>query len=316
MALLTGSIPHRNFFQDTHNPLGLGAMMLTVLIWSGWVVSTKVGINLSLAPFDIALLRYGFPGVIFGYFTYKSRHIIYKTKLWQLLCICLGAGLPFLFLVAWGMELAPASHAGVLVPGTFPLFVTLIVLVRSVMRRSANQPCANHLVGMAVIFLGVLVLIIPAVISPAGYSMLKGYGFYLLGAFCWSLYTVAVSESQIPALAAAGLFSLFATLLSLFLYLIGAVDSNFTQILSSGNLPTYYQVALVQSVLVGTLASYCYLFAVHALGTEKTMILSSFTPVVVVIMSTAILKEPLDLITCAAVGIVCCGIAVTSYKAA
>lgn len=308
MSFPTSYSSYKTNYYPSGQILGFSAIALTIILWASWIISMKFGLDLSLSLFDLALLRYGLPFIVFGYFTYKLRHIIVKAKAWHLICICLGAGFPFLFFVAWGMEFSPASHAGILVPGTFPLFVSLINYFRS-----GKVLAAQYWVGIGCISLGISILIIPTIFMSGDFEILKGYFLYLSASFLWSLYTVAVHESRIPPLAAGGLFSGFSCIVLFFLYIFGVADTNFTYFLSPSIIESYLLVALVQGVLVGVLASFCYVFAISKLGAQKTTTLSSLTPALVVIMSAILLHEPFEWMTCLAVFTVCSGVAITNF---
>ncbi len=219
----------------------------------------------------------------------------------------MGAGFPFLFFVAWGMKFSPASHAGILVPGTFPLFVALINYFLS-----GKTLSRKYFLGILCITIGVVFLVIPTVILSNDIELLKGYIFYLFASFLWGLYTVAVCESRIPPFAAAGLFSSFSCFVLVFFYILGVYEIDFSYLLSPNIIKDYLLIALVQGLFVGVIASYCYVFSISKLGSQKTTALSSLTPALVVVMSTLFLGEPLDFITFLAVLVVCGGVAITN----
>ncbi|MFC6672457.1 EamA family transporter [Marinobacterium aestuariivivens] len=111
------------------NAPGLGAMAATLLIWTGFLLSLRAGSQSALTSTDLALMRFGLPALVFMPLLWRGWPQFRRVRWRQALLLMLG-GLPFFYLISLGSQLAPAAHAGALVPGTAPLFVTgLAVLV-------------------------------------------------------------------------------------------------------------------------------------------------------------------------------------------
>jgi len=110
---------------DTVKPLtGWLAAFAVVLIWSGWVVVSRLGVVQTLTLYDMIALRYSVATVAAAPFIWKfwPRHL----RWWQILVIVGGQGAPYLVFAFAGMQFAPASHAGTLMNGTLPVFVTAV----------------------------------------------------------------------------------------------------------------------------------------------------------------------------------------------
>ena len=102
--------------------------LLTVTIWGAWLVGTRYAVRGALLPHDIALMRFIVPAVVLAPYWLKTG-LKPGPVAWPLIAfIVAGAGLPFYLAIATGLQLAPAAHAGMLLPGTMPLFVALIAL--------------------------------------------------------------------------------------------------------------------------------------------------------------------------------------------
>lgn len=286
---------------------GFAAIGLTILIWSSWIITAKMGVELSLTSFDLAALRYGCASIFLGYFAYQYRSVIFLTKPGHLICICLGAGLPFLFLATSGLKFTPASHAGILIPGSLPLFVTVLTALRA-----GVYPSAARLIGVAGIMVGIAILIIPELLASNSPTMFFGHLLYLAAGLSWSIYTVAVNESAIPPLAATGLFSVVSCVLLLVLYVFGAADTNLATIILTQDVSSYLLIVVVQGVFVGTLSAFCFTYAVMTLGASMATALSSLTPLMVVLLSVLFLGETINAVILIAMVIVCFGVAVMS----
>jgi drug/metabolite transporter (DMT)-like permease len=106
--------------------LGYLAAAGTVLIWSVYFLSLRLGALSPLGPLDITLFRYAVPGLVLLPLLLARRARIRAVNPLWLLGMVLGAGLPFFLLSVLGMGLAPVVQGSTLIPGTAPLFVSLL----------------------------------------------------------------------------------------------------------------------------------------------------------------------------------------------
>ncbi|ATG76058.1 hypothetical protein AN401_19255 [Zobellella denitrificans] len=98
--------------------LGYLAAAGTVLIWSVYFLSLRLGALSPLGPLDITLFRYAVPGLVLLPLLLARRARIRAVNPLWLLGMVLGAGLPFFLLSVLGMGLAPVVQGSTLIPGT------------------------------------------------------------------------------------------------------------------------------------------------------------------------------------------------------
>lgn len=272
---------------------GVLSALLVVVIWSSWLIAVRYSSDSVLQTFDLALMRYAIPALILSPFVWKARKQIVKTPIVYHLGLILGAGIPFFFLSATGLHYAPVVHAGLLIPGTFPVFVTLIAIL------FFNEPInPKRLTGLAMILIGVLVLLVPTLLNQ-DLSVLKGDLMLLGASACWAIFTVCMRVLGLPPLAAAGVLCIGSTLMLLPLPLLGFVDSGLSQVSSS----ELAMQLLIQALGAGLLAGFFYGSAINRLGAENTSAIGSLTPVVAGIAAIPLLDEALS--TAAMIGMVC-----------
>jgi drug/metabolite transporter (DMT)-like permease len=95
-----------------------------VCIWSGWIVVSRLGVQATLEPADITLLRYctaciaALPLIL--------RHDWGKFKPLHYLAVGLGVGFPYTILSFYGLRAIKAAHAGVLVNGMLPVLGLIV----------------------------------------------------------------------------------------------------------------------------------------------------------------------------------------------
>jgi len=272
---------YRKIASGTHLYLGIGAAFFTVCIWACWLVVIKLGTQTALTSYDLALLRFGLPCFVLLPFAWKARAQIAALPVKYLFGITFGAGVPFFFLSSTGMSYAPVSHAGLLLPGTFPLFVTAIAYV------FYKEPLSRiRLLGLIGILLGIVSLLITSLWSLGG-QVWVGDLLLLAASVCWAFYTISLRVAGLPPLAASGLLSAVSLVLLLILFLFGAAESGLNDV----DLAVIIKQLFVQSLLVGLVAGFSYGFAINRLGAERTSAVGAFTPVLTSLLAIPLLGE-------------------------
>lgn len=293
---------YRVLAQGRQYHLGVMSALVTACIWASWLISVKMGATSSLTMFDLSIMRYGMPALIFAYFTYQARAQIRKVPLHILGGISLGAGVPFFYLASQGMHLAPVSHAGLLIPGTFPLFVTGIAVL------IYKEPLSSQrFMGLAAIAIGILTLLAESFFTGSG-QILKGDLYFLGASFCWALFTVSLRVSGLSPLAATGLLGMVSCGLLMLLFAFGLLDSGVlgaTQTLDMSLIGTQF---LIQGVMVGLVTGFSYGFAIRQIGAENTAAIGSLTPVIASVAAYPILAETLSINGVLSMSLICFGV--------
>lgn len=282
---------------------GTAAALLTTLMWASWLISVKLGSQSELTTFDLAIIRYGMPGLFFAYFAFRARHQIKKVSWVILLGICFGAGVPFFFLGSAGMHYAPVSHAGLLLPGTFPFFVTGIAVL------FYREPISkSRSIGLIAIALGVIVLLAQSFINTSDENVWKGDLILLLASFFWAVFSVCVRVSGLSSFVVTGLFGSVSTIILLFMFFTGIVNTGVDFSLSTSSLNYYLVQFTIQGILVGLIASISFSYAITKIGAENTAAIGSLTPINVIVLAFFIFSEVPTHWDLCAIALVCFGV--------
>lgn len=133
--------------------VGTAAAIITIGFWTIWIIGTgrAVGSEAPIDPVRMAFIRFGTATAVLAPFWWRLKGVPRQCSpvIWIGL---LFAGLPYQFMVLWGLHEAPASEAGPLLTGSLPLFVVLISLI---LGESVSR---IRLVGVALISLGALAI--------------------------------------------------------------------------------------------------------------------------------------------------------------
>lgn len=133
---------------DASRPLlGWLAAFGVVIIWSGWVVVSRLGVVQTLTIYDLVALRFVVATVAVAPFVW--RYWPRQLRWWQVAIISCGQGAPYLLLAFGGFQFAPASHAGIMMNGTLPVLAAFLGWVWL-----KDRPDRWKIIGMAVILVG------------------------------------------------------------------------------------------------------------------------------------------------------------------
>lgn len=281
---------------------GLAAALVSILIWASWLVSMRAGMTNSLTAFDLGILRFSPPALLLWPILWRARAQVKAVSPILLLGIVCGAGLPFFYLSATGLKYAPASHAGLLILGAYPFFVTLLAVLFYQEKVSRARK-----IGLSFVCAGVVVLLTLSLFTaPAG--TWKGDLMLLGASVFWAIYTVSLRIAGLPPLVSTALMGLSSTLILVFMWATGLVSSG----LANASWDMLAGQILVQSVLVGLLTGFTYGYAIHKLGAENMAAIGAFTPVLAALIAIPVLGEHIEVYSIVGLILVSIGVVIAS----
>ena len=131
--------------------IGWIAAFTVLLVWSGWVVVSRLGVVLTLTVYDMAALRFAVASLAVAPFAW--RFWPRGLRFWKIAVLSCGPGAPYVLLAFSGMEFAPASHAGIMMNGTLPVLAALIGWWWL-----KEKPTLKPVVGMGIILCGAVLI--------------------------------------------------------------------------------------------------------------------------------------------------------------
>jgi len=289
-------------FHPNRIKLGLLAALATVVIWSIYFISLRAGALSPLTAHELALFRYTVPGLLLAPIAWKSRHQIMAVPRLYLLGIILGAGLPFFLLSIWAIKHGNVLQASTLIPGTAPLFVSLLAVILFKQKIGFWR-----LAGLALISLGIFTFLAQALLLDTQQLLFAMLAF-LLCACLWAIFTLSLRQAQLSPLQAASLITVsngFAILLwvSLTQPEMGAFTMPLGEVLTQ---------VVVQGIIVGVFSSVFYGYAILRIGAESTSAVASLTPVTASVLAWLILGDHLSFIGVIALTLTTIGVLLAS----
>ena len=274
------------------------ALVATVLLWTTFALTIR-GIDTStLTTLDVALLRFSVPVLLLVPWWARAVRAVRRQRPAVRLAV-LSAGLPHFLIVALGGHLTSAALVGLLVPGTVPLFVSLLAF--AVWRKRITIVPALALSAIAA---GVAL----SAVHSVSVQMTGGILVLLAGGFVWAIYTLGLRESTLMPLDVVVYVSGLSAIGAALLAVAGVLPSH---LVSGGARPHDVLVfALLQGVGTGVLSTVAYATAVRELGSGIAAASGAVTPVLAALLAVPILGESLRPALLAPLALIVVGVSV------
>ena len=260
---------------------GVLALGLTVFVWAGFFLSLRAGAKAALPVGEIAAFRFLPAAICFLPVLWQRWRKILAVPWPMLMFIVCGAGMPYFLVTGTGMRLASVADGSTLVPGTLPVFVSLLAFF--FLGQKITSTRRN---GLLLISGGVLLMLLFSV-NHAAATLLQGYALFLFGSLLWAGFTLALRRSGLEALEGAAVVT-YGSIPLLILDLLLSREA-----LQIHHLP--FDVIAMQMILegvgVGLVATISYAYAVARLGADRAAIAGSLTPVVATLLAVPFFGE-------------------------
>jgi len=271
---------HNEPVHDEHRSptLGVIALAVTVLVWSGFFLSLRFGAKIDLPPLEIAILRFGPGTLIFLPIAIRHRRRFLNAPRLPMALMVLGSGFPYLMVAGTGMSLAPVADGSTILPGLNPVFVSLIGfwLLRRPIPRTRR-------LGLGLILAGIGLLLSHSIMNPTlGLRPIEG--------------AAVVTFGSLPLL-------------------VGALLWRGTplQLMDLG-LDSLIPMFVAQGIGVGLLSTIAYTTAVRHLGANRAAMAGALTPVVSTVLAIVLLSEHPFPTTLAGMAIIIAGVALSNRR--
>jgi drug/metabolite transporter (DMT)-like permease len=278
---------------------GIAAAVITVGIWTAFIVIARASARGSLTPYDIALARIiGASLVLLPLGAWQVRRSGMPSSFWGLSPLPLGltalcglfGGFFYALLAYAGFFFAPAAHASVLMPGSLPLWTSLLALVL------LGTPIRGaRLLGLACIVAGDLLVGGASLLRAfEGGEVWKGDLLFMSAAFCWSVYSVLARRHGLDAVRATTAITVFA----LFSYVPLFALSLWAGLIQSHLLAAPWHEVLFQALFQGigsvVISGITFVRMVGYFGPVRSTMITALVPGLSALGAVLLLGEPLQ----------------------
>lgn len=271
-----------------------------LFVWAGFLLSGRLSAKQAMTPWDVAALRYG--GAFLACLPLVAWLGLPRLPPWRLLPILATAAFGFPILAYHGFGFAPASHGGVMLPGTLP-FLTAGLGAAFLGERWTRR----RVVSLAVVAIGIALLASDTFGANPG--AWRGDLLFFAGSCCWAVYTLLIRLWRIGAMQATLSIAFWAAPIywPVWWFLLPS---------SLATVPTgavIYQL-LYQGIFATLVAGLLYTRAVTALGAPKTTTITALVPGLAALAAWPLLGEPIGLLGLAGVALVSFGMVLTVLR--
>jgi drug/metabolite transporter (DMT)-like permease len=297
--------------------IGLLAALVTILIWTSFIVIARASASHNLLPLDIAFLRIlGAGSVLLPWAWWLMRHqrragkkvgsLLGLSPLPLRITLIGGFFGSFIFsmLSYSAFFFAPAAHASVLMPGSLPLWTTLMAWF--MLGQSISKVRA---IGLACIVLGDLLVGGSSLLKAFdGGEVWKGDLMFMCAASCWSFYTVLVRREGLDAVRATMAVTAFSSVTFLPLYAIVAWLGLIPSHLGTAPWQELVFQALFQGIGSVVISGITFNMMVRHYGPVRSTMMTAVVPALSAISAVVLLNEPMYWNLMAGLALVTCGI--------
>ncbi|MEJ8811925.1 DMT family transporter [Variovorax ureilyticus] len=281
--------------------IGLGAAIVTVLVWTAFIVIARASAGRSLTPFDIAFARICGASLVLipwgAWIVARDRDPARRSMFGlspvplRLTAIAgIFGGLAYALLAYSGFFFAPATHASVLLPGSLPLWTALLA---AIVLRDRITP--GRAIGLLLIVLGDLFVGGGSLLHALdGGVIWKGDLLFMSAAFCWAAYSVVVRKHSLDAVRATVAITVFAFVTYLPVYALLTAAGVVTSHLATAPMGEIAFQMFFQGIGSVVISGITFTRMVQYFGPVRTTMITALVPGLSALGAVVFLGEPLQ----------------------
>ena len=281
--------------------IGVACALAVVVLWTGFVVLSRLATVTSFMPLDLAFVRFAVAGLaILPVAAIRGTTELRRAGWLKAFVLAATAGLGFTLISFIAFTKAPAAHGAALMPGALPLWTAILATL--VLGEALGR---LKLIGLACIVGGIA--------ATAGHSMiaatpqqLTGDAMFIAASMTWAVFTIAARAWKVPPMdATVAIFGLSAAIYCP-MYLMLAESG-------LGQVP--WRDLIIQGVFQGILSTVVsiplYTRALAAIGPAATTMITASVPAAVTLTAIPLLGEIPSALTWLGIALVSVGIVMT-----
>ena len=297
--------------------LGLTCAAITVLIWSSFIVVARASAAHTLLPLDIGFLRIIGAGCVllpWGWWLIRSKYQLGERPSsfmglsplpWRITALGGFFGSMLYAMLAYsGFFFAPAAHASVLMPGSLPLWTSLLAIV--ILHDRITRARA---IGLVCIVLGDLFVGGASLLKAFdGGEVWKGDLLFMSAAFCWACYTVLVRRYSLDPVRATIAITAFSCTTFIPAYAMAASMGWVRSHLSTAPIEEMLFQAIYQGIGSVVISGITFNVMIRHFGPVRSTMITALVPGLSALGAVMFLNEPMSLNLLAGLVLVTCGI--------
>jgi drug/metabolite transporter (DMT)-like permease len=251
-----------------------------LLIWTSFIVMTRLGVSAGFNPMDMSALRFAFAFLVMA--PIALRYGVFGIPILRVLILAFFGGLGMSLFAFHALKFGTAAHGGVLMPGLLPLWAAILAW-----GLLSQRPRPQQWLGLGLTILGGGALTLES-FREIETGAWRGDLLFPCASFSWAIFGTLVRRWGIATLPAANAVAIGSALLFLPYWSL-TTDG----VMFDSPWPTLIAWGVFQGVFASVISMLLYNRAIEALGPVRPALITSLVPGCVAVSAIPILGEQL-----------------------
>lgn len=264
---------------------------ITMCIWGGFTITSRLNAIWHISPWDITALRFTLAFLILMPILLYKNDTAFLFKKEPFILAMIG-GVAYCLTCYSAFQFVPAAHAAVFLNGCIPLCTALAGFILY------KQPFDQHTwLSLGIMFSAIFVMSI-LMYEETGVAFGIGDLLFVLAAVLWGTFTVLLRQWKLSAWHSMAGVAIWSAIVYVPIYIVFLPKH-----LDQASSTHLVMQTLFHGIFVVIIATLAYVEAIKRLGAFKTGSIVTLAPFIAAIIAVPLLNEPLSIaMMCGLVG--------------
>lgn len=270
---------------------GYAFVAITMCIWGGFTISSRLSAIWHISPWDITALRFILAFCILMPILIYKKDTAFLFKKEPFILAMLG-GVVYCLTCYSAFQFVPAAHAAIFLSGCIPLCTAVAAYLLF------KQPFDKHTWASLIIMLCSIVVMSILMYQATGIAFSLGDFLFFMSAIWWGIFTVLLKQWKLSAWHAMSGVAIWSAIIYVPIYLLFIPKH-----LADVQLQHLVIQTVFHGIFVVIIATLTYVEAIKRLGAFKAGSIVTLAPFIAAIIAVPLLGEPLSFaIICGLIG--------------
>ncbi|WP_286376080.1 DMT family transporter [Acinetobacter sp. R933-2] len=275
----------------TSRTQGYVFVAITMCIWGGFTITSRLNALWHISPWDITALRFSLAFCILMPILIIKKDTAFLWKKEPFILAMLG-GVIYCLTSYSAFHYVPAAHAAIFLNGCIPLTTAIAAFFLF------QQPFDRNTWISLVIMISAVVLMSTLMYQETGVAFGFGDGLFFLSAIWWGIFTVLLKQWKLSAWHSMAGVAIWSAIIYIPIYLLFLPKH-----LDQASFSHLAIQTIFHGIFVVIIATLSYVEAIKRLGAFQTGSIVTLAPFIAAIIAVPLLNEPLSLaMLCGLVG--------------
>ena len=275
----------------TSRTQGYVYVAITMCIWGGFTITSRLNAIWHISPWDITALRFSLAFLILMPILIYKKDTAFLLKKEPFILAMIG-GVAYCLTAYSAFHFVPAAHAAIFLNGCIPLCTALAGFFLY------KQPFDKHTWISLIIMLSAILAMSVLMYEETGVAFGFGDFLFFCSAMLWGIFTVLLRQWKLSAWHSMVSVAIWSAIVYVPIYLLFLPKH-----LDQASMSHLIMQTLFHGIFVVIIATLTYVEAIKRLGAFKTGSIVTLAPFIAAIIAVPLLHEPLSFaIICGLIG--------------